>query len=94
MTGSDLIKCLAEKYPELSPRDIDAVVRLLLKAISNHLADKGRVELRGFGSFTNHITPAKSGRNPKTGEPVIVPEKCRPHFKPGKVLRDRVDRKG
>lgn len=38
-----------------------------------------------------HVRPAKQGRNPKTGEPVLVPEKRVPHFKPGKELREQVD---
>lgn len=93
MTGSELIQRLAEKYKDLAPRDVDAVVRVILQSISDHLARDGRVEVRGFGSFQNNITPPKRGRNPKTGESVIVPEKRRPYFKAGKELRERVDGK-
>ncbi len=91
MTGSQLIQRLASKYSDLSPRDIDSIVRTILQSIGDYLAKDGRVEIRGFGSFQNHITPPKTGRNPKTGELVKVAAKRRPHFKPGKELRDRVN---
>ncbi len=91
MTGSELIQRLASKYTDLSHRDMDAIVRTILQSIGDYLAKDGLVEIRGFGSFQNHITPPKQGRNPKNGEIVKVPEKRRPHFKPGKELRDRVN---
>jgi integration host factor subunit beta len=49
--------------------------------------------LRGVGSFVLHHRPARTGRNPKSGEKVLIPEKRVPHFKPGKELRERVDYK-
>jgi len=55
------------------------------------LVDGQRVEIRGFGSFSLHYRPARVGRNPKSGEPVMLPAKYVPHFKPGKELRDRVN---
>lgn len=90
MTGRELIQRLAARHTELSPSDINIAVRVILNSIADHLARDGRVEIRGFGSFHNRIMPAKRGRNPKTGEPVMVPEKLRPHFKPGKELRHRI----
>lgn len=50
-----------------------------------------RVEIRGFGSFALNYRPPRTGRNPKTGAQVAVPEKWVPHFKPGKEMRDRID---
>jgi integration host factor subunit beta len=49
------------------------------------------VEIRGFGSFSVSHRPARIGRNPRSGERVVVPEKRMPHFKPGKTLRQLVD---
>ena len=46
---------------------------------------------RGFGSFALNSRPPRIGRNPKSGDKVMVPEKRVPHFKPGKQLRERVD---
>ena len=47
--------------------------------------------MRGFGSFSLHYRPPRTGRNPKTGSAVQVPDKFVPHFKPGKELRERVN---
>jgi len=55
------------------------------------MAEGGRVEIRGFGSFSVHHRPARHGRNPKTGESVEIPPKYVSHFKPGKELRERVN---
>ncbi len=55
------------------------------------MARDERVEIRGFGSFALHHRPARVGRNPKTGEPVQIPPKRVPHFKPGKEMRERVN---
>lgn len=59
--------------------------------MSETLASGERIEIRGFGSFSLHHRPPRTGRNPKTGESVSLNEKFVPHFKPGKELRDRVD---
>jgi len=59
--------------------------------VITELAEGGRVEIRGFGSFSVHHRPARRGRNPKTGEAVDIPRKYVPHFKPGKELRERVN---
>ena len=50
-----------------------------------------RIEIRGFGSFKINHRPPRTGRNPKSGEKVPVPEKFVPHFKAGRELRERVD---
>jgi integration host factor subunit beta len=55
------------------------------------LVEGRRIEIRGFGSFALSTRPPRTGRNPKSGEAVLVPEKRVPHFKPGKELRQRVD---
>ncbi|MCL5980094.1 integration host factor subunit beta [Acidithiobacillus sulfuriphilus] len=91
MTKSELIKNICLEYPQLSSRDVEMATRLILEYLSDALADDERIEIRGFGSFSMHVRPAKLGRNPKTGEPVMVPEKRVPHFKAGKELREQVD---
>ena len=58
---------------------------------SKTLSEGHRIEIRGFGSFSLSHRPPRVGRNPKSGERVLVPEKRVPHFKPGKELRERVD---
>ncbi len=75
----------------LSHKDVELGVKLLLDTISDALSANERIEIRGFGSFSLHHRPARTGRNPKTGEAVAIPSKRVPHFKPGKELRERVN---
>jgi len=91
MTKSELIEVLARKQPQLAYRDIELAVKTILEYMSSSLSSGERIEIRGFGSFSLHFRPARSGRNPKSGEPVSLPAKYVPHFKPGKELRERVN---
>ena len=91
MTKSELIARLAERYPQLVAKDAEFAVRTILDAMARTLAEGNRIEIRGFGSFALSHRPPRVGRNPKSGEKVLVPEKRVPHFKPGKALRERVD---
>lgn len=91
MTKSELILRLADRHRQLMLRDAEMVVRMVLEEMSETLAKGGRIEIRGFGSFGLNVRPARVGRNPKSGETVMVPPKVVPHFKPGKELRERVD---
>jgi len=91
MTKSELIERLAGEQTHLSQADVELAVRSILDQLSRALADGERVEIRGFGSFSLHFRPPRMGRNPKTGEPVALPGKHVPHFKPGKALRERVN---
>lgn len=91
MTKSELIALLANRFPQLAVRDADVAVKTILDAMSQSLAHGQRIEIRGFGSFSLSRRAARMGRNPKSGEQVLVPAKCVPHFKPGKDLRERVD---
>ena len=93
MTKSELIEVLARKQPQLAYRDIELAVKTILEYMSASLSSGERIEIRGFGSFSLHFRPARSGRNPKSGEPVSLPAKYVPHFKPGKELRERVNNK-
>lgn len=91
MTKSELIACLAERYPQLVVKDAEFAVNTILDAMSKALSAGQRIEIRGFGSFSLNNRPPRIGRNPKSGDRVMVPEKRVPHFKPGKELRERVD---
>jgi len=92
MTKSELIERIAGKQTQLSAKDVELAVKGVLETMSQVLADGGRIEIRGFGSFSLHNRAPRIGRNPKTGEPVALSGKHVPHFKPGKELRDRVNK--
>ena len=91
MTKSELIERLAQIQNHLAYRDVELSVKSLLEQMSHFLAKGERIEIRGFGSFSLHYRPPRIGRNPKTGDPVALPGKYVPHFKPGKELRERVN---
>ncbi len=94
MTKSELITRLAARFPQLVAKDADYAVKTLLDAMAQALAEGQRIEIRGFGSFSLSRRPPRIGRNPKSGEQVMVPAKQVPHFKAGKELRERVDAAG
>jgi integration host factor subunit beta len=91
MTKSELIARLAESYTQLVAKDAEFAVKTILDAMTGALANGQRIEIRGFGSFALNVRPPRIGRNPKSGDKVMVQEKRVPHFKPGKELRERVD---
>lgn len=92
MTKSELIERIAAKQAQLSAKDCEFAVKAILEYMSQVLSEGGRIEIRGFGSFSLHYRVPRIGRNPKTGTPVALSGKYVPHFKPGKELRDRVNR--
>ncbi|OIP99292.1 MAG: integration host factor subunit beta [Zetaproteobacteria bacterium CG2_30_46_52] len=92
MTKSELIDAVANANKDITRREAEVVVSTVFSAISDELANGGRIELRGFGSFSIKTRDSRTGRNPKTGESVHVPAKTVPNFKPGKELRERVDK--
>nr|WP_255592471.1 integration host factor subunit beta [Bordetella sp. BOR01] len=94
VTKSELIAALAARYPQLAARDTDYAVKTMLDAMTQALASGQRIEIRGFGSFSLSQRSPRVGRNPKSGEQVLVPGKQVPHFKAGKELRERVDLAG
>ena len=91
VTKSDLIQSLAGKQSQLRYQDVEAAVRTMLDHMADSLANGQRIEIRGFGSFSLHFRSPRFGRNPKSGDPVSLPSKHVPHFKPGKELRERVN---
>lgn len=91
VTKSELIEGIASRYEMLSSRDVELAIKTMIDAMANVLSDGGRIEIRGFGSFSLHYRAPRIGRNPKTGDTVKLTGKYVPHFKPGKELRDRVN---
>lgn len=97
MTKSELIERIVmaqsqSSGSQLSARDVELAVKAMIEQMSLTLAGGERIEIRGFGSFSLHYRAPRIGRNPKTGESVGLAGKYVPHFKPGKDLRDRVNR--
>lgn len=93
MIRSELVARIAADNPHLTQADADRIVRTVFEAITEELAAGGRVELRGFGSFSVRHRDPRLGRNPRNGAAVDVEAKTVPFFKPGKDLRERLNAK-
>ena len=91
VTKSELIESIADRYEMLSSRDVELAIKTMIDSMAQVLATGGRIEIRGFGSFSLHYRAPRIGRNPKTGDTAKLTGKHVPHFKPGKELRDRVN---
>jgi integration host factor subunit beta len=87
MTKAELVEEVA-RAAELNKRDAEVIVETVFDSIIGALHGCEKVELRGFGSFRTRERGPRRGRNPKTGEPVDVPAKRVPYFKPGKELKE------
>ena len=91
MIKSELVALVEADQPGLTPAEVEQIVGCMFDAIAGQLAAGGRVELRGFGTFTTRARDGRIGRNPRTGEPVEVDAKRVPYFKPGKEMRLRLN---
>lgn len=91
MVRSEVIQALAQEYGDLQVKEIERIADVFFDEIAQHLAQEGRVELRGFGAFSTRQRDPRKGRNPRTGEAVEVPGKRAPYFKPGKDMRARLN---
>jgi integration host factor subunit beta len=76
---------------ELTKKDAERLVEIVFESIIETLNHGEKIELRGFGSFRVRERGARRGRNPKTGDPVDIPAKRVPYFKPGKELKELIN---
>ena len=91
MTKADLVDDVANAA-ELTKKDAERLVEIVFDSIIQSLNQGEKIELRGFGSFRLRKREPRKGRNPKTGDKVDVPPKRVPYFKPGKELKDLINR--
>ena len=89
MTKAEIVSQVADDI-FVTRKEADLIVSTVLESIMDSLLIGDKVELRGFGSFRTRKRAARMGRNPKSGEPVEVPQKIIPFFRPGKQLREAV----
>jgi len=87
---SDIILRLSERL-RIDPALAEEVVKSVLGEMRNAMAEKKRIEIRGFGSFELRYRPARVARNPKTGESIETSARHAVHFKPGKEIRERIN---
>ena len=90
MTKAELVEDVA-RAAELTKKDAERLVEIVFESIIETLNHGEKIELRGFGSFRVRERGARRGRNPKTGDPVSIPAKRVPYFKPGKELKELIN---
>lgn len=88
---SELIAEISKHLSHLPEKDIALAINSIIEQMSDTLSQGGRIEIRGFGSFSLHFRPPRKAHNPKTGEKLVTAPKYAVHFKPGKELRDQVN---
>lgn len=93
MTKAELVEDVA-RAAELTKKDAERLVEIVFESIIETLNQGEKIELRGFGSFRVRERGARRGRNPKTGDPVNIPAKRVPYFKPGKELKELINDDG
>ena len=89
MTKKDMAKTIADKVG-ITQLQAQEIIQRVFDGITETLVQEGRLELRNFGVFEVKWRKARKARNPRTGEKVMVPERCTVTFKPGLVMEHRV----
>ena len=90
-TKADLVEEVA-RATDLTKKQAEVIVESVFDGIIASLRAGQKIELRGFGSFRLRSRKSRTGRNPKTGEKVDVPSKKIPYFKPGKELKELINK--
>ena len=92
MNKAELVEAMA-KDSGLSKAAAEKALKALTDTISGELKKKGKIQLIGFGTFETRKRAARSGRNPQTGDTIKIAAATVPAFKPGKALKDLVNKK-
>jgi integration host factor subunit beta len=91
MTKAELVEEVS-RVSDLTKKHSEVIVDTVFESIIDALKRGEKIELRGFGSFRLRKREPRKGRNPKTGDKVDVPPKRVPYFKPGKELKDLINK--
>src|SRR5512140_2347512 len=91
MTKAELVDEVARAI-QVTKKQAETIVNVVFDSIVESLRSGEKIELRGFGSFRLRNRKSRTGRNPKTGEKVEVPSKKIPYFKPGKELKELINK--
>jgi integration host factor subunit beta len=91
MVKSELIVRIFKRQKNFPLQDVERGVNAILRCIGDALAKGRRSEIRGFGSFSCHYHPPRQAHNPRTRIKLYTKGKYKPHFKPGKELKNRVN---
>ena len=91
MNKAELVAAIAEKT-ELSKKDSEKALKAFIDVVTEELKKGEKVQLVGFGTFETSKRAAREGRNPQTGETMKIAASVAPKFKPGKALKDEINK--
>ena len=91
MNKAELITSMAEKS-QLTKKDAETALKAFIDSVQEALGNGEKVQLVGFGTFETREKAAREGRNPRTKEAIIIPASIAPVFKPGKELKEKVNK--
>lgn len=87
---AELIAAIADKIPDISKKDAGQFLNVMLETIQENLKKGYGVRLIPFGSFEVRQRKSRMGRNPSNNQPIKIPARKVPAFRPGKALREAV----
>ena len=91
MNKTELVAAMADKT-ELSKKDAEAALKAFTDVVAEELKKGEKVQVVGFGTFEVAERAAREGRNPRTGETMTIAASKTPKFKPGKALKDEINK--
>lgn len=91
MNRSELITKMGMRLPKFEGAVTETATRCILELMSDTLIDRRRIEIRNFGSLEVENMPSKNGRNPKTGETLVVAPRDKIKWRSGKPLFNRLN---
>ena len=90
MNRAELVAKIAEKS-ELTKKDAEKALTAFISSVTEALQDGDKVQLIGFGTFEARKREARTGRDPRTGNPISIPASNAAAFKAGKALKDAIN---
>jgi len=87
MKKSDLLLILEKKFEYLPKIEVERTLEKILQFFSSNLSKGNRIEIRDFGILSTRLRKSRVGRNPSSGEKIIIKDKYLIHFNPGKKLK-------
>ena len=91
MKKAELVNAIAEKGG-YTKKDAEKALNAVIESITDVLVAGDKITLVGFGTFKTKVDPERMGRNPRTKEEKLIPEKTVPVFKAGQALKDAVNK--
>jgi integration host factor subunit alpha len=91
MTKADIVERVYEKVGGFSKKEAAEVVEAVFQLMKKTLTSNEKIKISGFGNFVVREKKKRMGRNPQSGEPIVIKERCVLNFKPSQVLKNALN---